>query len=240
LDCTSCHQPFIAEQTLIREFYTSDDNALYILEELYRAPLVQFFQSRGVSQVEAEECQIDVFTKVWETKYPRPGNNPRPYDPDLPGAASFRTWVLRIARNCLLDRRRPPLLFSELDVGGAGEEEASVDPTAFQRELNLNPFPQPEAEAIARQHSAAVHDCHEKLPPRPRLAITVWLEHEGIYGIGNILASELKAHFPERGFSAATASNLLNQALSLMQDCLEKKGVDLDWACYPECAGLNS
>jgi hypothetical protein len=70
VDCSGCGESFIVDQTLICRFYASDDTALSILEDLYRAPLVQYFLDRGASQVEAEEYQIDVFTRVWETKEP--------------------------------------------------------------------------------------------------------------------------------------------------------------------------
>jgi hypothetical protein len=231
VNCGSCSASFIIDQTLICQFYASDDDAHWILEDFYRAPLVQFFWNRGMSQIEAEKCHADVFTKVRETKYPRPGNDPRRYDPNLPDAGSFRTWVLRIARRCFEDRRgRQQVLFSEIQAGRSGDEGAAFDPAAFQRDLNLNPISQPEAEAIARQHRKAVHDCHETLQPREKMAITIWLEHEGSHGIGNILAGELKAHFPERGCSAATASNLLAKAMGLMKDCLEEKGVDVSWS----------
>src|SRR6266446_5147687 len=67
LNCSGCNQSFAVDRTLIRQFYVSDDDAHWILEEFYRAPLVGFFLSRGVPQVEAEQYQTDVFTKIWET-----------------------------------------------------------------------------------------------------------------------------------------------------------------------------
>jgi DNA-directed RNA polymerase specialized sigma24 family protein len=186
--------------------------------------------NRGMSQVAAEECQIDVFTKVWETKYPRPGNNPQRYDPEHAGAGSFRTWLYRIALNHWKDQKKPTLLFSEMEARGGAQEGSTFDPAVLQPDLYANRVLRPDEEITARQHQAAVHDCHDALPPRPKFAITVWLEHRGVYGIGNILVEELKAHFPGQGISAATASTLLAKARELMKDCLERKGVDVSWS----------
>ena len=105
----------------------------------------------------------------------------------------------------------------------------SGDPTALQRDFDFNRRPA-EDEAVAREHRAAVHECRDGLPPRERLAINVWLEHEGARGVGNILAAELRTQFPGRGASAATASTLLTGALDLMRECLEGKGVTTDWS----------
>jgi hypothetical protein len=231
LNCCGCDEPFEADQVLIRQFYAADDSAHCVLEDFYRAPLVQYFLNHGVPLVQAEELQIDVFNKVWETKHPQPGNNPQRYDPDHPSGASFRTWLFRIAARCLLDRKRPALLFSEYqagDIAGVGEP---VDPTAIKKGVGSNPDPpRPEDEASAREHRAAVHDCRDQLPPREKLAINEWLNHDGERGVGYLVAEALKEHFPEKGTSAATASMLLNKAQDLMRKCLEAKGVTANWS----------
>src|SRR5438874_977909 len=93
LCCGGCGESFKVDQTLIERFYASDDSACHILEALYRAQLVDYFFNRGELLTDAEKLHIDVFTKVWETKHPRPGNNPQRYDRDHPSGASFRTWL---------------------------------------------------------------------------------------------------------------------------------------------------
>jgi DNA-directed RNA polymerase specialized sigma24 family protein len=216
LGCSGCGESFVVDQTLIQQFYDSDDSAHCMLEEFYRAPLVAYFLNRNMSQVEAEQCQIDVLKRVWETKHPQPGNAPQGYDPHHSSRASFRTWLFAIARHILADHRRPPVLFPDLEGSNLVGGEESIDPTALQRDFDFNRRPA-EDEAAAREHRAAVHDCRDKLPPRERLAINVWLEHEGARGVGNILAGELRMHFPAQETSAATASALLNGALELMR-----------------------
>jgi hypothetical protein len=99
-DCSGCNESFVVEKELIRQFYDNDDTALSCLEDFYRAPLIAYFMKRGRSQVDAEKCQIDVFTKVSETKHPRPGNDPQRYDPDRLRPAHL-AWGLR-------PRRRTP------------------------------------------------------------------------------------------------------------------------------------
>ena len=153
---------------------------------------------------------------------------PQRYDPHHSSGASFRTWLFAIARRIIADRRRQPFLFSDLE-GSNLEGGESGDPTALQRDFDFNRRPA-EDEAVAREHRAAVHECRDGLPPRERLAINVWLEHEGARGVGNILAAELRTQFPGRGASAATASTLLTGALDLMRECLEGKGVTTDWS----------
>ncbi len=228
LPCGSCQVPFVVDQALIEQFYNSDDSAHCVLEEFYRAPLVAYFQSRDFPLVKAEECQMEVFERVWKTKYPRPGNAPGRYDARHASGASFRTWLFQIARRVLADRKSRRDLFQDAD---SGRSRSSDDPSGLggiQRDLRFDADPRPEDEASAREHRMAVRDCQERLSARQRLAVTVWLEEEGAWGVQKVLIAELRIQFPDQGASAATASNLINQALAAMRECLEGKGVSLN------------
>jgi DNA-directed RNA polymerase specialized sigma24 family protein len=149
---------------------------------------------------------------------------PQRYDPDHLSGASFRTWLYQIARNCFQDRRKPTLLFPDIQPSDSDSGGEASDPTALQRDFDFNRSPTLD-EAVAREHRASIHDCREGLPAREKLAIIVWLREEGARGVGNILAAELRTQFPGRGASAATASTLLNEAFNHMRECLERKGV---------------
>jgi hypothetical protein len=223
LTCDSCDTVFQIDETLILQFYGCDDQAHWYLEEFYRARLVNYFMNRHLSESEAEKRQMDVFTSIWETKYPREGNKPQRYDPHYGKGGNFKKWLFQIAWR-KLPRRSLPLQFPAKTTDEA--EGTEVEPSPEQ--LPLKPdrrYPAPFDEAVLGEKQEAVRACRESLPPREKLAITVWLENEGERGTGNKLVEELKEQFPDQGVSAATAHNLIEKALTHMKECLEGKGV---------------
>jgi hypothetical protein len=230
LSCSSCHESFVVDETLILQFYACDDDVHWYLEELYRARLVQFFLKEGLSPSEAEKCQMDVFTRIRKTKYPPPGRNPKRFDPSHQSGATFKAWVFAIAANRLRDATNRQVPFSELGTEGPEGDMPPLEPSIDARHQSPGGNPSPEDEAIAREHRATVRDCLQGLNPRQQLAINVWLANEGERGTNNLLAQALQAQFPGQGSSPATASALLEAARTRMKECLESKGVNVSWS----------
>jgi RNA polymerase sigma-70 factor, ECF subfamily len=181
------------DHELIADYYACNDETLTELHHRYSARLEGFLRVSGLSQSEAEDLTQEVWIRIMNTKYPSPGSRARAYDPQA--GASFRTWLFTITKRLLLDamrRQGRTITFSTLERGTQEEE------------------------ILARQQQRDVHECMNRLPPRERIAVALWLETEGAMTLQD-LANTLEA-------SVATAHRVLRRAFELIRECLEQRG----------------
>jgi RNA polymerase sigma-70 factor (ECF subfamily) len=102
------------------------------------------------------------------------------------------------------------ITFSTLERGGQEEEAEPLEATLPVEELS------PEEEILACQRQRDVHECMDRLPPRERIAVALWLETEGAMTLQD-LANMLEV-------SVATAHRVLRRAFELIRECLEQRG----------------
>jgi DNA-directed RNA polymerase specialized sigma24 family protein len=91
------------DEALIAAYYACDNSALQTLVERHQAALVAYFQNRGLTPDEAENCAQEVWVRVIVTKTPPEGRSPRRFDPGQ--GTPFGVWLFAIARNVLHDFR---------------------------------------------------------------------------------------------------------------------------------------
>jgi RNA polymerase sigma factor (sigma-70 family) len=200
-----------ADHESIADYYACHDERLSELHHQYSARLEGFLRVSGLSQSEAEDLAQEVWVRVMNTKYPSPGSRARAYDPQA--GASFRTWLFTITKRLLMDamrRQGRTITFSTLEGGSQEEEGEPIEATLPVEELS------PEEEILARQQQRNVHECMNRLPPRERIAVALWLETEGAMTLQD-LANMLEV-------SVATAHRVLRRAFELIRECLEQRG----------------
>lgn len=200
----------LSDEELIARYYRCQDEALEVLHDRYYPRLVAFLSKQGgVSKEDAEDLAEVVFYRIVRTKKTGQGR----YDPQQ--SASFKTWLFRIAVNLLNDfRSRKKLPVISFDDLKAGEEAGAGEP--FEERLP-DEAPTPEEVVLREAEKQAVRECLQTLPPRERLALTLWLEMDGKMKLAD-LAEIL-------GCSVPTAWRVLQRALRLMGECLAGKGV---------------
>lgn len=95
------------DETLIAEYLAGEEEAFSLLVKRH-LKMVYSFAARSVKS-DAEDITQEVFLKVWK--------NLANYDSQ---DAKFKTWLMRIARNTVIDalRKRKPFAFSELERDG--------------------------------------------------------------------------------------------------------------------------
>src|SRR5262249_55200155 len=98
----------------------------------------------------AEDLTQDAFVKAWTALA------------DLGGDDSFRAWLFRIARNCLLDSRRGP----------RGAPSLPLSEAVTSRE------PGPSAAAGHQEAGEAFRGACDRLPPAYREAYLLWTQEE--------------------------------------------------------------
>lgn len=124
----------------------SEDTFATLVERHLRS--VYSFALRSAGD-EAEDIAQDTFLKVWK--------NLEKYDPNQ---SQFRTWLMRIARNTVIDylRKKKSFVFSDFEHDS---KESSLSETP-----DVEPLPD---ELVARAHDEReVREVLEKLPPTYR------------------------------------------------------------------------
>jgi RNA polymerase sigma-70 factor (ECF subfamily) len=201
------------DDDLMRDYYRCNDAVMDEIYRRYQARLRLLFRRGGLSEPEIEDLVQAVFVRVMRTKYPPPGTAPRPFDPNA--RVLFRTWLFRIARNLLLDflrTRGRTVDFSTLPAEG---DEGDV--TAFENTL-AGKEPAPSDQVMTDELLVHIRDCMSQLPERERIAMTLWFETSGEMTLAD-LADTL-------GVSVPTAYRVQKNALRLMRECLERKGLN--------------
>ena len=194
----------ISDEELIKAYYECDNEAFEELYRRYIARLEQFFIKARLGQQGAEDMAQDTIVRVMETK-----TTPCKQYSQSRGA-SFKTWLFTIAYHLLVDKLRRQeieISFGDLEVEGEEGEEP------FE-ELIPSAEPTPEEKSLSQELRQAVHDCMTRLRDRERIAIALRLEDMRLKDLAMIL-----------GVSVPTAHHVLEGALSLMRECLERKGV---------------
>lgn len=133
---------------------------------------------------EAEDVLQDVFVKIWI--------NAERY---LPEVASPNAWLNAVARNCAIDRLRAR------KPGAAGLELA---------ELQADPAPGPEAQAMARSQGRQLEDCLQRLPAERAEAVRrAYLDGESYLDLATRFAVPLN-----------TMRSWLRRSLMALRECL--------------------
>jgi RNA polymerase sigma-70 factor (ECF subfamily) len=142
--------------------------------------------------VDTEAVLQEALLRVWLVA-------PR-FEPDGKPNGLFRLAV-RVARNVAVSERR------RLRADPVGDEELELEAPAV-----ANPV-----DPLLRKR---IHDCHEKLPGKPRQALLARLES------GGTLADETLAE--RLSMRVNTFLQNVTRARKLLAECLEAHGVDLD------------
>lgn len=130
-----------SDEALVTEYLSGNEGAFArLLERHLKSVYSLALRSAGD---EAEDIAQDAFLKAWK--------NLERYDPR---SAKFKTWLMRIARNTVIDylRKRKAFVFSDIENDGESAFDAP------------DPGPLPD-ELAARAHDArAIEEALEKLP----------------------------------------------------------------------------
>jgi len=140
------------EQEWVRQAQTGDRRAFTALVERYWTPVHRWLHGLTRSSHSAEDLTQEVFLKAWTAL------------PSLQGSASFRPWVFRIARNCLVDSRR---------------SSRAAPPEPLPTTLPDNNDPGPVAATLGRESLALVRRACDRLPGHLRAALLLWTQ-EGL------------------------------------------------------------
>jgi RNA polymerase sigma-70 factor, ECF subfamily len=154
------------DEALIAEYLAGDEEAFSLLVKRH-LKTVYSFAARSVKS-DAEDITQEVFLKVWRNL----GN----YDSR---DAKFKTWLMRIARNTVIDalRKRKPFAFSDLERDGED---------TFGDTPDLEPLPD---EIVARAHDErAIEAALAQTPPLYReIVLLHYMSGLTFHEIGQIL-----------------------------------------------------
>jgi RNA polymerase sigma-70 factor, ECF subfamily len=139
------------EEQWVRQARAGDRTAFAALVERYWSPVHRWLYGLTHSCHSAEDLTQETFLKAWTAL------------PSLQGSASFRPWLFRIARNCLVDSRR-----------GARATPMEPLPGAIP-----GAEPGPLATAVGRESLALVQKACDRLPVHLRSALLLWTQ-EGL------------------------------------------------------------
>src|SRR5204862_106119 len=135
----------------------------------------------------ADEAVQDVFTSVWRHAHT--------YDEHR---GSFRTWVYRIARNAVIDKRRrravrPALsAFEESPGAGPGALDEPVEPAVLPAKLDLIEAPEEALQRPAPEIEEAILDRHARERRARRVAAEAGRpRRRPLFGGGGRLAAVL-------------------------------------------------
>lgn len=188
----------VDERGLARAFAAGEDAALDELDRRLRPRLEQFFRGNGWGEDSAREAAQETIVR---------GLLRRGYDPER---AAPRTYLLRIARNLVVDELRRGRALSFSDLGG---DDAPDDDVAA---WFGTPEPGPADRALAGALAESLLNCRQQLPDRERLAVALWLESDGeltCRELGELLGTAL-----------TNAWRLLQSAFGHLRGCLEQTG----------------
>lgn len=177
---------------LLKDMAEGNQTASRWFYQAYSPIVRKFLLRRGEEAALVEDALQVTMLEVWK--------HPERYQPD--GSASFKTWLLRIATNRLIDlQRKRPDQVEELD-----EEMVSTEiNTGYERMHEV-------------QRKAALRQCMQRLKGPQRQLLTLAYEHE-LPGreIGEILA------MPE-----GTVKSALHYAKGLMRKCLNRLLIEVE------------
>ncbi len=116
------------DEELIASYTSGNEESFRVLVERHVASIFTFAVRLGVEPHEAEDVTQDIVLKVWK--------HIKKYDAK---SARFRTWLLSIARNTVIDflRKRRAVSFSAFDMpeGGNALTDTLVDEMPLSEEL---------------------------------------------------------------------------------------------------------
>ena len=155
------------DEMLVTEYLSGDERAFAQLIKRHLRGVYSFaLRSAGG---EADDIVQDIFLKVWK--------NLKRYEPQ---SARFKTWLMRIARNTVIDylRKKKSFTFSDLEDGRDDSRLGNVP----------DPEPLPD-EVFARAHDIReVQSMLEKLPPLYREVLLLhYMNHLSFEEISSIL-----------------------------------------------------
>jgi RNA polymerase sigma-70 factor (ECF subfamily) len=180
-----------------------------VLDDLYRRharKIFAFFRSAGglKSTQDCEDAVHDVFMRVIR--------GAATFDASK---ASFRTWVLRIARNHAIDMMRSR--YKEATIPIAGPSDGDTDAEKVISEDAIPDTGEGADISLIRSMTAeAVRECIGEIEnPDERQAIVLYYLYDKVYReIGEIL-----------GESTSMARNRIKAAQARVKACLERKGI---------------
>jgi RNA polymerase sigma-70 factor (ECF subfamily) len=142
------------ESAWVRRAQGGDRDAFAALVDLYWERVRRWLYGLTRHAAVAEDLTQDAFVKAWTSL------------PELADVASFRAWLFRIARNCLLDSRRGP--------------RAAPTPPLSEA-IMTSREPEPSAVVLEREAEQAFRDACDRLPPSFREAYLLWTQEELSY-----------------------------------------------------------
>jgi len=155
------------DEELIADYLAGDESAFATLVQRHLKSVYSFaLRSAGR---EAEDIAQDTFLKAWK--------NLKRYDP---ASARFKTWLMRIARNTIIDylRKSKPLVFSDL----GGDRDDDFVPEVPDAE------PLPDELAARGEDARTVEEALEKLPPPYREVLLLrYMSQLSFEEIGDVL-----------------------------------------------------
>lgn len=150
-------QPSNEDLALVERARGGDQEALGVLVEPWRKPLIGYIYRMVTHRQDAEDLLQDVLVRVLQ--------NIREYR----GAAPFKSWLFGIATHVCLDHLRRKKRW-RVEAQKIGEEEAQADPEALPRLMELTR--RPEFRFEIREHIAFCFSCVTRtLPPEEQAAI---------------------------------------------------------------------
>lgn len=176
------------DETLVAAYLGGDERAFTTLVERHLRGVYSF--ARRFAGEDADDIAQETFTKAW-----------RHLSRFDPAQASFKTWLMRIARNTAVDalRKKRPHAFSAL------ANESTVDAIADTGTL-------PDEAFAAAADEEAVHAALAKLPlPYRDVLVLHYLNHLSFEEIGTAL-----------GEPASTIRSRHRRALAQMRSALQR------------------
>ena len=129
----------LSDHELLVLLHQGETAALQILVQRYHDPLRGYlFRVLGGDRALAEDCTQEAFLRVLR----------QCHQPDQPVARSFKAWLFAIATNLARDELKSAARRTRVALG--------VDLLADLLQALPDPAPGPEAQALAREHDAAL------------------------------------------------------------------------------------
>jgi len=155
------------DEELVTAHLAGDEEAFSRLVK-HNLKSIYSFAARSAPN-DAEDIVQDVFLKAWK--------NLKSFNPDT---AKFKTWLMRIARNTVIDhlRKKTPHIFSELERA-EGEDR-------FANEPDTSPLPD---EVVARAHDARALEAAlaELAPPSREVLLLRYMNQLSFEEIAEVL-----------------------------------------------------
>jgi RNA polymerase sigma-70 factor (ECF subfamily) len=149
------------EQTWVRQAQTGDRSAFAALVERYWTGVYSWLHGMTQRSHTAEDLTQEVFLKAWTML------------PSLQAGASFRPWLYRISRNCLID-------------SGRGSRGMRLQPLPS---MAVTSEPGPVENVLAEEGQALLQAACARLPDTFRAPFLLWTQQDMPYAeIAQILS----------------------------------------------------